>query len=284
MTCPEGVGSDAEAYEQIVSARGSARIVNFAATRREFSRINIPSLNRTPRIWRADPRHRKERKVTERSDADHATVGTDTVTGEPVTVPLDARLLVCGVKGSGKSRAIRPLVAAAARRGKVIVLDGGGDVANLEGANCSVAAGPDAIRAAIDALRVDLTRRREHARRQRTPYWTGGRSTALIESGGTVLAALAGDATRRRVLAEIFALGRAVGMPLWWVATDLRTDLPPELRTGFDHALVMRTANIQQSRLALGGAIYDHAPHEIPGGPEGVGLGYLTHHPNLIQT
>jgi DNA segregation ATPase FtsK/SpoIIIE-like protein len=129
-------------------------------------------------------------------------------------VPLDARMVICGASGSGKSWSSRPLMAAAHITGDMVFVDGKGEEATVWRGICRTATEPDDIRQAVAEVHAEMSRRRADMARRGISVWDGPQLTLFVDEGRVILAWK--DKKLLQMLIDISALGRSRGVVLWW--------------------------------------------------------------------
>lgn len=209
--------------------------------------------------------------------------GVNTVTGKEVLLPLHSRILMSGLSKSGKSWAMRPLAAAAHKRGELVILDPKGHEGQLWSSSCRVAISPDEVSQAIDYVYDDMIQRRKDMRYRCLNVWDGQQITLLVEEGRSLVSYLDNHPERSRLLNRLLSLthlGRSSGVALWWITSNPLTggEHPGAFREivyGTDICFAFRCANPIQSRTILG-AESQCAPHKIPSDISWAGHGYLS--------
>jgi S-DNA-T family DNA segregation ATPase FtsK/SpoIIIE len=127
--------------------------------------------------------------IDSRWTADAVGIGVDTVTGRTVDIPLDARLLVAGASGSGKSWSLRPLMAKAqlAADAHLVFIDGKGEEADGPWAGiCRTAVEPEEIAAVVRELHHEMNRRRVEMKRRGISVWDGDTLYVVVDEGRVV--------------------------------------------------------------------------------------------------
>lgn len=214
-------------------------------------------------------------------------IGIDTVTGQPVTIPLDHRLTIAGASGSGKSWSSRSLLAAAHLTGDAVFIDGKGEEATVWAKVCRTACEPDEITAAVDEVFREMTRRKREMKRREISVWDGRQLTLYVDEGRVILAM-----KNKKLLAQLIdisALGRSRGVVLWWATQYPTTSgnsagIHPQIAANVDARFALRVKNLTHATVALDDDA-DYGPHLIPATKEMRGHGYLGGHgPHLIRT
>lgn len=212
-------------------------------------------------------------------------IGLDTVTGRPVQVPLDCRLIVCGMSGSGKSWSSRSLMARAHLVGDLVYVDGKGEEATIWEKICRVAVEPNEIRAAVAEVHREMNRRKVEMKRRGISVWDGRQLTLYVDEGRVILALK--DKKMIQQLIDVSALGRSRGVILWW-ATQYPTtsgDAPgihPQIAANADVRVSLRVKNLTHAQVALDDDA-DYGPQLIRRDQRGH-LYVSGHGPNLIRS
>jgi S-DNA-T family DNA segregation ATPase FtsK/SpoIIIE len=226
--------------------------------------------------------------LDDRWTRDAVGIGVDTVTGKPVDIPIDARLLVCGASGSGKSWSLRPLMARAvlAPDAHLVFIDGKGEEADGPWAGiCRTAVEPDEIRAVVAELHREMNRRRLEMKRRGISVWDGDTLYVVVDEGRVILSM--GDKEVVQQLIDISALGRSRRVVLCWatqypVTSGSAPGAHPQIAANTDAKFALRVKNLTHAQVALDDDA-DYGPHLI--GRDQRGHGYLAGHgPHLIRT
>ncbi|WP_133243205.1 MarR family transcriptional regulator [Streptomyces scopuliridis] len=214
-------------------------------------------------------------------------IGLDTVTGEPVEIPLDNRLTVAGASGSGKSWSSRPHMAAAHRAGHLVFVDGKGEEATVWEKVCRVAVEPEEIRTAVAEVHAEMNRRKADMKRRGISVWDGPQLTLFVDEGRVILALK--DKKLTQQLIDISALGRSRGVVLWWatqypVTSGDAPGIHAQIAANTDSRFALRVKNLTHAQVALDDDA-DYGPHLIEASKKMRGHGYLGGHgPRLIRT
>jgi S-DNA-T family DNA segregation ATPase FtsK/SpoIIIE len=214
-------------------------------------------------------------------------IGLDTVTGEPVEIPLENRLTIAGASGSGKSWSSRPHMAYAHLMGDVVFVDGKGDEATVWEKVMRVAVEPDEIRQAVAEVHAEMHRRKHDMKRRGISVWDQKQLTLFVDEGRVILALK--DKLLVQMLIDISALGRSRGVVLWWatqypVTSGDAPGIHAQIAANTDSRFALRVKNLTHASVALDDDA-DYGPHLIPATKAMRGHGYLAGHgPNLIRT
>lgn len=149
--------------------------------------------------------------------------GIDTVTGEPVMVPLGRRMLVAGASGSGKSWSTRALLGEASEYAdhRLVLFD----MKRVEGLNwqhrARTAVTADQILGASDELIAEMNERLELVPRGRDTIAISNdrpRITLFVDEGGELIAAAKGKSYERIMenLRTLARMGRAAEIIIIW--------------------------------------------------------------------
>jgi S-DNA-T family DNA segregation ATPase FtsK/SpoIIIE len=208
-----------------------------------------------------------------------AGLGVDVDTGRTVPLPLDARILIGGASGAGKSWALRPLMARALAEGhRVTILDGKGEEGSLWArTGATVATAAVEVSAALASAGAEMDARGAELSATGATAWRGRLLILAVDEGRVLLGtATPGDL---EVLTRIATMGRSRGVVLWW-ATQHPTvsgrdrGLTAQLAAVMDTRICLRVRSRAHARTVLDDAV-DHSPaHEIH--RERPGLAYLT--------
>jgi len=218
---------------------------------------------------------------------DRQGIGLDTVTGEVVEIPLDARLTIAGASGSGKSWSSRPHMAAAHLAGDLVFVDGKGEEATVWAGVCRTAVEPAEIRQAVAEVHAEMSRRKADMKRRGISVWDGPQLTLFVDEGRVILALK--DKQLVQQLIDISALGRSRGVVLWWATQYpvVQGDAPgihAQIAANTDARFALRVKNLTHAQVALDDDA-DYGPHLIRASKDMRGHGYLGGHgPHLIRT
>lgn len=240
------------------------------------------------------------------------TFGVDTVTGDEVDIPYDFRLLLAGASGSGKSWAMRPLMARSVIRPdrNVILIDGKGEEANAWSGVCRTAVEPAETVELVDELHDDMFRRKNLMKRHALSMWDtrlGPVRLVFVDEGRVVLSRLhAHDKQMSKMVSkqdegegyvtpsvekviDLSSLGRSRGIVLIWgtqypTTSGNNPGIDPQINVNIDARFCLRVRSFKQAQVILDDdAIY--GPHRIPSTKATRGYGYKGEHgPNLIRT
>ncbi|MEE2040907.1 FtsK/SpoIIIE domain-containing protein [Nocardiopsis sp. CT-R113] len=211
-------------------------------------------------------------------------LGVNTDTGQPVDVSDDDRMLVCGASGSGKSWALRPLMARTVLSGRdhLVYIDGKGEEGRLWQGKGRVATSTEDIADLVEELCQEMDGRAEA---MTGSVWTGPRIMAVIDEGRYVLA----NASKKTIkgLIDISSLGRSRGVVLRWctqypVTSGTAPGVHQQIAPNVDQMFSLRVKSETHARVALDDDA-DYGPQHI--GLDQKGHGYLGEYgPTLIQT
>lgn len=187
-------------------------------------------------------------------------IGLDTVTGEPVEIPLNTRLLLAGSSGAGKSVTLRPALAelAADPKSAIVMVD----LKRVEGAlwktRARIARTPDEVEAVSEELVAEMLERLEILETQGRASWTPTvdrpRIIVLVDEGAEV-SAVAKDASPS--LESIARMGRAAEIHIWWCTqkptmSGQSAGIPAQISAQMDVRLCLRVATATEVRTVLG--------------------------------
>ena len=214
-------------------------------------------------------------------------IGLDTDTGEVVEVPDDARMVVCGASGAGKSWALRSYMARIVLSDyhHLVYIDGKGEEAGIWRGKCRVAVGGDEIRQVVAELCEEMERRYRDMEARGITVWDGPRIAVVVDEGRVVLGMRDRELTQR--LIDLSALGRSRGIVLRWCTQYPTTsgDAPgihPQIKINVDALFCLRVKSSEHARVALDEDA-DYGPQSI--GLDQAGAGYLGGYgPTLVQT
>lgn len=193
-------------------------------------------------------------------------IGVDTVTGKPVSIPLDHRLTIAGASGSGKSWSSRPHMAACHLIGDFVFVDGKGEEAGVWRRVCRTAVEPDEIRAVVAEVHAEMNRRKDDMRERDISVWDGKQLTLFVDEGRVILALKDKDLVQQ--LIDISALGRSRGVVLKWatqypVTSGDAPGIHAQIAANTDSRLALRVKNLTHAQVALDDDA-DYGPHLIP--------------------
>lgn len=139
--------------------------------------------------------------------------GVDTVTGEPVTVPLGRRMLVAGTSGSGKSWSTRAILAAASETPdhRLVVIDPKRVEAINWAHRARVAVKADEILAVTDELTAEMEEREGLIPRGQDVIQISPerpRITVFVDEGGEVIALAKSDKAYARIIESLRSIAR----------------------------------------------------------------------------
>jgi S-DNA-T family DNA segregation ATPase FtsK/SpoIIIE len=191
---------------------------------------------------------------------DREGIGLDTVTGEPVEIPLGTRLLLAGSSGAGKSVTLRPALAklVADPKAAVVMVD----LKRVEGAlwktRARIARTPEEVEAVAEELVAEMLDRLEIletlGRASWTPTVDRPRLVVLVDEGAEV-STTAKDALP--FLESIARMGRAAEIHIWWCTqkptmSGASAGIPPQISAQMDVRLCLRVATATEVRTVLG--------------------------------
>lgn len=265
----------------------------------------------------------RTRRVTDNFDMHWhpgiTSLGVDTVTGKEVHLPLHSQIQICGAKGSGKSWAMRPLMAAAYCNPmyELVYIDPKMVEGIIWKHLIRTAIGSDEIPDTLDWVDGELSRRAHLMSSKNATVWDpktmGPYLIVVVDEGRDTLSTLklqekqlakmARAASRSEDGMEDFdvtpgmlklirasSMGRAWGVFVWWatqypiVSNTNNPGIDTNIDANADYRFSLRVAKEAHSRIALD-TDSDYGPHLIPAGEANRGHGYLGGHgPNLIRT
>ncbi|RNL80707.1 FtsK/SpoIIIE domain-containing protein [Halostreptopolyspora alba] len=211
-------------------------------------------------------------------------LGLDTDTGEPVDISDADRMLVCGASGSGKSWALRPLMARTVRthHDHLIYLDAKGEEGRLWRGRARVATSPAEIDQVVSELHHEMVRR---GQAMVGTTWQGPRLVVVVDEGRVVLSNC--EKATIQALIDISAMGRSRGIVLRWCTQYPTTSgeqpgVHKQILPNVDQQLCLRVRSAIHARVGLGDEYAHYKPQEIP--TEAQGAAYLAGYgPTLIQ-
>ncbi|WP_393916470.1 FtsK/SpoIIIE domain-containing protein [Halostreptopolyspora alba] len=201
-------------------------------------------------------------------------IGIDADSGETVEMSPYQRLLVAGESGSGKSVALRPLLArvAADPHGAVVYLDAKRVEAALWRGKARLARTPEEIREVAAEVRAEMDDRLAlmEARQQASwdPTPKRPRMVVVIDEGTEVIAA-ASEALAS--LRSIAMMGRAAEIHMWWctqkpVMSGHGKGIDPQIAAQMGVQICLRVASAAEARTVLGeqATAQGWDAHELP--------------------
>ena len=244
-------------------------------------------------------------------------LGVDTVTGKEVHLPLHSQIQISGAKGSGKSWAMRPLMAAAycSPLYEMVYID----PKMVEGVIWKnlirTAIGSDEIPETLDWVDEEMVRRSHLMAARNATVWDpetmGPYLIVIVDEGRDTLSTLRLQEKQYAKLARMASkeegvedldltpgmlklirassMGRAWGVFVWWatqypIVSGANPGIDTNIDANADWRFSLRVAKEQHARVALD-ADADYGPHLIPATHANRGHGYLGGHgPNLIRT
>lgn len=186
-------------------------------------------------------------------------LGLDADTGEIIHVDTEDRLLVAGISGSGKSVALRVLMADALLRKhtKLVIID-----LKVEGALWShvarVESEPDGIQDVIDDLVAEMKERETIMRANGMDMWEATEErpfiTVVVDEGAELMAEVPDSTTGNRSLAR---RARSAGIRLWWATqkptvTGKGAGLDSSISAQLTSQICMAVASPTEARNVLG--------------------------------
>ncbi|MFD7772432.1 MarR family transcriptional regulator [Streptomyces sp. NPDC059787] len=191
---------------------------------------------------------------------DRVGIGLDTLTGEPVRIPLNTRLLLAGSSGAGKSVTLRPALAelAADPKAAVVMVD----LKRVEGAlwrdRVRVARTADEVIGVAAELQAEMMERLEILESTGSASWTPTvdrpRIVVVVDEGAEV-SAVAKDAVAD--FESLARMGRAAEIHLWWCTqkptqSGASAGIPPQIAAQMDVRLCLKVATATEVRTVLG--------------------------------
>jgi S-DNA-T family DNA segregation ATPase FtsK/SpoIIIE len=203
--------------------------------------------------------------------------GIDTVSGEPVMVPLGRRMLIAGTSGSGKSWSTRALLAEASHRGdhRLVVID----PKRVEAINwehrARVAITRDDVLDVTDELVAEMHERLNLVPRGRDTIEISAdrpRITVFVDEGAEVIS-MSRDKEYRRVMENLSTLARmarATEIILIWATQkptmDAKGGIDPQVSAQITYRAALALSTSGESRTVFGDDATEkgwHA-HELP--------------------
>ncbi|CAL9641686.1 hypothetical protein SUDANB132_06370 (plasmid) [Streptomyces sp. enrichment culture] len=203
--------------------------------------------------------------------------GVDTVTGEPVMVPLGRRMLIAGTSGSGKSWSTRALLAEASEAAdhRLVVID----PKRVEAINwehrARVAITPDEVLEVTDELAAEMHERLALVPRGRDTIEITEerpRITVFVDEGAEVIS-MAREKEYKRVMENLSTLARmarAAEIILIWATQkptmDSKGGIDPQISAQITYRAALALSTSGESRVVFGEDATEkgwHA-HELP--------------------
>lgn len=187
-------------------------------------------------------------------------IGLDTITGQPVTIPLNTRMLLAGSSGAGKSVTLRPALAAicADELSAVVMVD----LKRVEGAlwktRARIARTADEVVAVAAELVAEMMARLEELEKAGRASWTPTverpRLVVVVDEGAEV-SAVAKDASPD--LESLARMGRAAEIHLVWCTqkptmSGQSAGIPAQIAAQMDVRMCLRVATATEVRTVLG--------------------------------
>lgn len=265
----------------------------------------------------------RTRRVTEEMDMlwhpGRRGLGADSVTGETVDIPFTSQLQVSGAKGSGKSWAMRPLMARAVLMPEISPVFA--DPKIVEGTfweGLMPVFYPGQFDEMLDRAVDDMNSRADLMRRERSTVWRpefGPYKVYIVDEGREFLGNLRRiDQVNQKMarlkrrseedaeaemspdegecldkVIKISSMGRAWGVFLWWatqypIVSGKAPGIDTNIDANADWRFSLRVSKPGHATVALGDDA-DYGPHLLTADPRNRGFGYLGGYgPSLIQT
>jgi S-DNA-T family DNA segregation ATPase FtsK/SpoIIIE len=265
----------------------------------------------------------RTRRVTEEMDMlwhpGRSGLGVDSVTGDVVDIPFQKQLQVSGAKGSGKSWAMRPLMARAVIMPEISPVFA--DPKIVEGVfweGLMPVYYPGQFDEMLEAATDDMHTRAELMRKEKSTVWRpefGPYRIYIVDEGREFLGNLRridqvnqkmarlkrrseeeGDAELPPAdgecldrLLRISSMGRAWGVFLWWatqypIVSGKNPGIDTNVDANADYRFSLRVSKPGHAQVALGEDA-DYGPHLLTADDRNRGFGYLGGYgPSLIQT
>lgn len=266
----------------------------------------------------------RTRRVTEEMDMlwhpGRQGIGADSVTGQTVDVPFTSQLQVSGAKGSGKSWAMRPLMARAVLMPEISPVFA--DPKIVEGTfweGLMPVYFPGQFDEMLDMAVDDMATRADLMRSKRSTVWRpefGPYKVYIIDEGREFLGNLRRIDQFNQKMArmkkkgaeeeseveltpdegecldkviKISSMGRAWGVFLWWatqypIVSGKAPGIDTNIDANADWRFSLRVSKPGHATVALGDDA-DYGPHLLTAHPRNRGFGYLGGYgPSLIQT
>jgi S-DNA-T family DNA segregation ATPase FtsK/SpoIIIE len=265
----------------------------------------------------------RTRRVTEEMDMfwhpGRVGLGVDSVTGDVVDIPFQKQLQVSGAKGSGKSWAMRPMMARAVILPEISPVFA--DPKIVEGTwweGLMPVYYPGEFEEMLDSATDDMHTRAELMRKERSTVWRpefGPYRIYIVDEGREFLGNLRridlvnqklararrrseeesevelspGDGECLDKLLRISSMGRAWGVFLWWatqypIVSGKNPGIDTNVDANADYRFSLRVSKPGHAAVALGEDA-DYGPHLLTADDRNRGFGYLGGYgPSLIQT
>lgn len=264
----------------------------------------------------------RSRRVTEEMDMlwhpGRGSLGVDSVTGETIDIPFQSQLQVSGAKGSGKSWAMRPLMAKAVLMPNISPVFA--DPKIVEGTlwqGLMPVHFPDTFEELLDCAEADMVDRASIMQREKSTVWRpefGPYKLYIVDEGREMLGTVNRiDAMNKKAQARgrsgeedepeispkerdclskllmISSMGRAWGVFLWWatqypIVSGKNPGIDTNIDANCDFRFSLRVSKAAHSAVSLGEDA-DYGPHRLTAHNRNRGFGYLGGHgPSLIQT
>lgn len=264
----------------------------------------------------------RTRRVTDEMDMlwhpGRSGLGVDSVTGDVVDIPYTKQFQVSGAKGSGKSWAMRPLMARAVMLPEISPVFV--DPKIVEGTfweSLMPVYFPDSFEDLLNEANEDLYTRAELMRKAKSSVWRpefGPYKVYIVDEGREMLGALRridqfnsklqklrsktedaepemspGDGECLDKLIRISSMGRAWGVFLWWatqypISSGKNPGVDNNVDANADYRFSLRVSKPGHAGVALGDDA-DYGPHLLTAHDRNRGFGYLGGYgPSLIQT
>lgn len=265
----------------------------------------------------------RSRRVTEEMDMlwhpGRKGLGVDSVTGKTVDIPFTSQLQVSGAKGSGKSWAMRPLMAKAVLMPEISPVFA--DPKIVEGTiwqGLMPVHFPDTFEDMLDEAEKDMEDRAETMRKEKSSVWRpefGPYKLYIVDEGREMLGTVNRiDTMNKKIqamrsrggdegapdlspkerdclgkLLMISSMGRAWGVFLWWatqypIVSTKNPGIDTNIDANCDYRFSLRVSKPAHAAVSLGEDA-DYGPHLLTADPRNRGFGYLGGHgPSLIQT
>jgi S-DNA-T family DNA segregation ATPase FtsK/SpoIIIE len=241
------LGQAEEHVRALLGCRSSLRIEIKAGSRGGWAEMTLRTRSA---VDTADMRWTPEREG----------LGLDTVTGEPVLLPLGTRLLLAGSSGAGKSVTLRPALAAVAadRKSAVVIVD----LKRVEGAlwksRARIARTPQEVEDVAAELLAEMLDRLVILEDMGAASWTPTEARpriVLVVDEGAEVSAVAKDALP--ALESLARMGRAAEIHIWWCTqkptmSGQSAGIPPQIAAQMDVRLCLRVATATEVRTVLG--------------------------------
>lgn len=203
--------------------------------------------------------------------------GVDTVTGDPVAVPIGRRMLVAGASGAGKTWTMRPLMAEASEHEdhRLALIDLKQVEARCWQHRARTATTIDEAATLTDELVAEM-----HDRLARIPRGADvveisarcPRITIVVDEGSELLAVARGEAARiMDNLRSIARMGRAAEMPVVWATqkptmSGANPGLDPQISAQITTRVALALSTASESRVVMGedASARGWDAHELP--------------------